>query len=101
MESGRSSIAALTFPIIAFLCGKIKEQCLVEMGGGGKLQFNGGFEKPKEYHDPDVRRLPHRFAEPPLGGGLIPCPAEICCPISDFAPRPKAPSGRELPPAGG
>ena len=41
MESGRSSIAALTFPIIAVLCGKIKEQCLVEMGGGGKLQFSG------------------------------------------------------------
>ena len=66
-----------------------------------KLQFIGEFEKPIEYNDRNVRRLPHRFAEPPPGGGLIPYPAEICCPISDFAPRPKAPSGRELPPAGG
>ena len=67
----------------------------------GKLQFSGVFAQAEDNTHRNARVLPHRFAEPPPGGGLIPYPAEICCPISDFAPRPKAPSGRELPPAGG
>ena len=36
--------------------------------------------------------------EPPQGGSLLPKPAEIRYPISDFAPRPKAPSPRGLRP---
>ena len=41
MEDGRSRYAALTFPIIAVLCGKIKEQCLEREGRVGKFGFIG------------------------------------------------------------
>ena len=42
MEDGRSRYAALPFPIIAVLCGKIKEQCLEREGRVGKFGFVGG-----------------------------------------------------------
>ena len=41
---------------------------------------------------------PPASREPPRGGSLLPKPAEIRYPISDFAPRPKAPSPRGLRP---
>ena len=41
MEDGRSRYVALTFPIIAVLCGKIKEQCLEREGRVGKFGFVG------------------------------------------------------------
>ena len=41
---------------------------------------------------------PPASREPPQGGSLLPKPAEIRDPISDFAPRPKAPSPRGLRP---
>ena len=41
MEDGRSRYAALAFPIIAVLCGKIKEQCLEREGRVGKFGFSG------------------------------------------------------------
>ncbi len=44
---------------------------------------------------------PPASREPPRRGSLLLTPAENPCPKSDFSPRPKAPSGRELPPAGG
>ena len=37
---------------------------------------------------------PPASREPPQGGSLLPKPAEIRYQISDFAPRPKAPSLR-------
>ena len=76
-------------PLLAITPPPASREVSLRVGHNAALPATGGHSLPR-----------CRFATPP-GGGLIPCPAEILYSISDFAPRPKAPSGRELPPAGG
>ena len=67
-----------------------------------KLQFCGVFTQAEDNTHLNARVLPHPLRGSPLPEGAIYLsPRKSLCPISDFAPRPKAPSGRELPPAGG
>ena len=61
--------------------------------------FKLGFIGLTEQNAPFLAMTPPPASrEPPQGGSLLPKPAEIRYPISDFAPRPKAPSPRGLRP---
>ena len=61
--------------------------------------FKLGFIGLTEQNAPFLAMTPPPASrEPPQGGSLLPKPAEIRYPTSDFAPRPKAPSPRGLRP---
>ena len=73
-------------PFLAMTPPPASREVSLRVGHNAALPATGGHSLPR-----------CRFATP-QGGSLLPKPAEIRYPISDFAPRPKAPSPRGLRP---
>ena len=73
-------------PFLAMTPPPASREVSLRVGHNAALPATGGHSLPR-----------CRFATP-QGGSLLPKPAEIRYPTSDFAPRPKAPSPRGLRP---